>query len=33
MGYGTAVAVTMLFMVIVFSGVARLLMRREKVEF
>jgi ABC-type sugar transport system permease subunit len=33
MGYGTAVAVTMLFMVIVFSGVVRLLMRREKVEF
>jgi ABC-type sugar transport system permease subunit len=33
MGYGTAVAVTMLFMVIVFSGVTRLLMRREKVEF
>lgn len=33
MGYGTAVAVTMLFMVIVFSGFARLLMRREKVEF
>ncbi len=33
MGYGTAVAVTMLVMVILFSGVARLLMRREKVEF
>jgi ABC-type sugar transport system permease subunit len=33
MGYGTAVAVTMLVMVIVFSGVVRLLMRREKVEY
>jgi ABC-type sugar transport system permease subunit len=33
MGYGTAVAVTMLVMVIVFTGITRLLMRREKVEF
>ena len=33
MGYGTAVAVTMLVMVVVFSGVARLLMRRDKVEY
>jgi ABC-type sugar transport system permease subunit len=33
MGYGTAVAVTMLLMVIVFSGIVRLLMRREKIEF
>jgi ABC-type sugar transport system permease subunit len=33
MGYGTAVAVTMLVMVIVFSGIVRLLMRREKIEF
>lgn len=33
MGYGTAVAVTMLLMVIVFSGIVRFAMRREKVEF
>jgi ABC-type sugar transport system permease subunit len=32
-GYGTTVAVTMLFLVIVLSGIARLLLRRERVEF
>ncbi|MBN2551237.1 MAG: sugar ABC transporter permease [Spirochaetales bacterium] len=32
-GYGTTVAITMLILVVVFSGIARLAMRREKVEF
>jgi len=33
MGYGTAVAVTMLILVVVFAGIARLAMRREKIEY
>jgi ABC-type sugar transport system permease subunit len=33
LGYGTAVAVTLLIIIIVFTGVVRLLMRREKVEY
>ena len=32
-GYGTTVAITMLILVVILSGVARLLMRRERVEF
>lgn len=32
-GYGTTVAITMVILVVVFSGIARLAMRREKVEF
>jgi ABC-type sugar transport system permease subunit len=32
-GYGTTVAVTMLLLVILLSGIARILMKREKVEF
>jgi ABC-type sugar transport system permease subunit len=33
LGYGTTVAVTLLLLIIVFTGVARLAMRRERVEF
>jgi raffinose/stachyose/melibiose transport system permease protein len=33
MGYGTTVAVTMLILVVVLAGIARLAMRREKVEY
>jgi ABC-type sugar transport system permease subunit len=33
LGYGTTVAVTLLVLIIIFTGIARLLMRREKVEF
>jgi ABC-type sugar transport system permease subunit len=32
-GYGTTVAISMLILVVIFSGIARLAMRREKVEF
>lgn len=33
MGYGTAVAVTIVLFVIVFTGIARLVLKRERVEF
>jgi ABC-type sugar transport system permease subunit len=33
MGYGTTVAISMLILVIIFTGIARILMKREKVEF
>ncbi len=33
LGYGTTVAVTLLVLIIVFTGIARLAMRRERVEF
>ncbi len=33
MGYGTTVAITMLVLVVVLTGVTRLFMRRDKVEF
>ncbi len=33
LGYGTTVSVTLLILVIAFTGIARLLMRRERVEF
>ncbi|TFG61816.1 MAG: sugar ABC transporter permease, partial [Spirochaetales bacterium] len=33
MGYGTAVAVTIVIFVIVFTGIARLALKRERVEF
>jgi len=32
-GYGTTVAITMLILVVIFSGVARLAMRRDTIEF
>jgi ABC-type sugar transport system permease subunit len=33
LGYGTTVAVTLVILIIIFTGIARLLMRREKIEF
>ena len=33
MGYGTTVAISMLILVIIFTGIARFVMKREKVEF
>jgi ABC-type sugar transport system permease subunit len=33
LGYGTAVAVTLLILIIIFTGIARIIMRRERVEY
>jgi ABC-type sugar transport system permease subunit len=33
LGYGTAVAVTLLVIIIIFTSVVRLAMRRDKVEY
>jgi len=33
LGYGTAVAVTLLILIIIFTGIARLIMRRERIEY
>ena len=33
LGYGTAVAVTLLILIIIFTGIARIVMRRERIEY
>ena len=33
LGYGTTVSVTLLVLIIIFTGIVRLAMRRERVEF
>ena len=33
LGYGTAVAVTLLILIIIFTGITRIIMRRERIEY